>query len=349
MTLILKVDPVNPEITKIRTAAEILRKGGLVAFPTETVYGLGADALNPNAVRKIFEAKNRPLDNPIIVHICDKSQLFELVEEVPEWVIKAVEILWPGPVTFVLKKRKIVPNEVTAGLPTVAIRMPAHPVALALIREAGRPIAAPSANLSGKPSPTTGEHVIRDMYGRVDVIIDAGETFFGVESTVIDATEDPPIVLRPGPMTVEELEQIVGKRFRIHPVALGRSKISIPKAPGMKYRHYAPEARLILIEGDHEKVMKTILEIYYRYKSLGKKVALLITRETRNKLGISRDVIEIGSRENLYTVAKNLFKSLRMLDEKSYDIGICEGFELRGVGLAIMNRLRKAASEIINS
>ncbi len=346
MTVIIKVNPINPEREKIKIAAEAILKGGIVVFPTETVYGLGADALNPEAVRKVFIAKNRPMDNPIIVHIAKKSQLFELAKKVPKWVERAIDILWPGPVTFVLEKKKIVPDEVTAGLPTVAIRMPAHPVALALIEES-KPIAAPSANLSGKPSPTTAKHVIEDMYGRVDVIIDAGDTFFGVESTVIDATEDPPVILRPGPMTVEELQKITGKEFKIHPAALAKGSVKVAKSPGMKYRHYAPNAKLILIEGAYEEMLRKIKEVFLRLKREGKKVALLLTEESKEFLGVREDVINLGTRKNLYSVAKNLFKSLRLLDKLGYEAGIVESFELKGIGLAIMNRLRKAASEII--
>ncbi|MHA1616735.1 MAG: L-threonylcarbamoyladenylate synthase [Candidatus Njordarchaeales archaeon] len=348
MTIILRMDPLKPDKAKIRIAAKIIQDGGIVAFPTETVYGLGADALNPEAVEKIFIAKNRPPDNPLIVHISRKSQLFELAKEVPDWIIEVLDQVWPGPVTFVLRKRNIVPDIVTAGLPTVAIRMPAHPVALALIDEARKPLAAPSANISGKPSPTRGEHVIKDLSGRVDAIIDAGETFFGVESTVIDATEDPPVILRPGPIGLEELEKIIKKKIRIHPVALGNKMRETPKAPGMKYRHYAPEAKLILVEGDYDQVLEQIMKLYQTLKNEKKRVALLLSEESIERLGLNQDTIVLGSRENLYTVAKNLFKSLRSLDEKGYEIGLCEGFELRGIGLAIMNRLRKAATKIIH-
>ncbi len=283
MTKILKVDPVNFTIEDIKDAITALLEGGIVAFPTETVYGLGAIAFKPKAVKKIFEAKGRPLDNPIIVHLGDIEQIHKVAKRIPRWVTESIEVLWPGPVTFVLPKTDKVPKEVTAGLPTVAVRMPAHPIPLALAKETD-PIAAPSANLSGRPSPTLAEHVIRDLYGRVDVIIDGGETFFGLESTVIDATEDPPVILRPGPMSVEELEKITDKKFKIHPVALVREKIDVAKSPGMKYKHYAPKAKLILIEGSYNKVIQKITKICSQLMAEGKKVAVLVTKETIHKI-----------------------------------------------------------------
>lgn len=348
MTKIIKVDPVNFRKDELKIAIDTLIDGGTVAFPTETVYGLGADAFNSRAVKKIFEAKGRPLDNPIIVHLGEFDQLDSVAKHIPRWVKDSIDTLWPGPVTFVLPKAKKVPNEVTAGLPTVAVRMPAHPIPLTLAKETG-PIGAPSANLSGRPSPTIAEHVIRDLYERVDVIIDGGETFFGLESTVIDATEDPPVLLRPGPMTLEELEEATGKKFKIHPVALVHEKVNTPKSPGMKYRHYAPRAKLILVEGDYDKALDRILELYNGYRTKRKKVALLVTKETAGKLNLSNDIIILGDRRNLYTVAKNLFKALRELDERNYEIGISESFELKGVGLAIMNRIRKAADSIVKA
>ena len=346
MTKIIKVDPVNFKEEELEEALKALENEGTVAFPTETVYGLGANAFKPNAVRKIFEAKGRPADNPLIVHIGEIEQLYEVAKKIPEWVEKAVETLWPGPVTFVLPKKKKVPDIVTAGLKTVAVRMPAHPIPLLLAKKTA-PIAAPSANISGKPSPTTAKHVIEDLYGRVDVIIDAGETFFGIESTVIDATEEPPIILRPGPMTKEELEKITGKKLRVHPAALVEGETKTAKSPGMKYKHYAPDAKVILIEGTWEKIVETAKKLYEEYTEKGYKTALLVSKETAEKLGENYEHIIIGERKNLYTVAKNLYKSLRKLDEKQYEIAITEGYPPKGIGLAITNRLRKAAQKTI--
>ncbi|MEM2811720.1 MAG: L-threonylcarbamoyladenylate synthase, partial [Candidatus Bathyarchaeia archaeon] len=233
-TLVLKVDGENPEPEKIRLAANIIREGGLVAFPTETVYGLGADALNPKAVKEIYVAKMRPVDNPIIVHIASREEVYRLAVNVPRSVEKLIETFWPGPLTLVLKASDIVPKVTTGGLDTVAIRMPKHKVALALIRGAERPIAAPSANIAGKPSPTLAEHVIQDLYGRIDAILDAGPTNIGVESTVLDVTCNPPQILRPGGVTLEELKAILGE-VSIHPAAIARGEIYIEhaKSPGM--------------------------------------------------------------------------------------------------------------------
>lgn len=336
MTLILKIDPLNPEIDKIRLAAEVIKKGGTVAFPTETVYGLGANAFDGNACLKIFQAKNRPVDNPLIVHISDIEQLYEVASEIPDKVLELAQTVWPGPLTFILKKTEKVPKEVTANLDTVAVRMPAHPIALQLIRESGVPIAAPSANLATKPSPTKAEDVIADMNGRVDVIIDGGHTFFGVESTIINVTVNPPVLLRPGPFTVEELRKFFPDLI-IPEFAEGRREAEIALAPGMKYKHYAPSTKLIIVEN------REILDQVIKLVSPKYKVGLLLSKELAEKYK-GYPTLVLGSDENLYEVARNLFDSFRELDKLNVDIGIMVGFPEKGIGFAIMNRARKASA-----
>jgi L-threonylcarbamoyladenylate synthase len=342
-TEIIRVDPIAPDRGALLRAATIIRNGGIVAFPTETVYGLGADAFNGIAADKIFEAKGRPRDNPLIVHIKDIEQL-ELVAKFRSEILGIAKRVWPGPITFILPKAQGVPNSVTAGLETVAVRMPAHPVALDLIELSGTPIAAPSANLAGKPSPTNAKHVIEDLYGRVEAIIDAGETFFGVESTIVNLAVDPPMLLRPGPFSIEELEPIIGKVI-VPKEARGYVESGIAIAPGMKYRHYAPKKRVFLA-GSRDSYLE-ILQGSARHW----KVAAICSEEM--KIQVDRlDVMSIvvGKESNLYTVARGLFASLRMLDTVDVDFGVAQPFEESGIGLAIMNRLRKASGHtIINS
>ena len=334
MTQIIKIDPLNPEIDKIRIAANVIRNGGTVAFPTETVYGLGANAFDGKACLKIFEAKNRPVDNPLIVHIAEFEQLYDVAREIPDKVLEVAQTVWPGPLTFVLKKTDKIPKEVTAGLDTVAVRMPAHPIALQLIRESGVPIAAPSANLATKPSPTRAEDVIADINGRVDVIIDGGHTFFGVESTIINVSVSPPVLLRPGPFTVEELKKLFGE-IVIPEFAEGKREAEVALAPGMKYRHYAPSTKLLMVE--NRKIFGEVVNLLKKKY----KVAVLIPKELENEF---KDVphIILGSDENLYEVARNLFDAFRDLDKLNVDLGLIVGFPERGIGFAIMNRARKA-------
>ena len=334
MTQIIKIDPLNPEIDKIRIAANVIRNGGTVAFPTETVYGLGANAYDGKACLKIFEAKNRPVDNPLIVHIAEFEQLYDVAREIPDKVLEVAQTVWPGPLTFVLKKTDKIPKEVSAGLDTVAVRMPAHPIALQLIRESGVPIAAPSANLATKPSPTRAEDVIADMNGRADVIIDGGHTFFGVESTIINVSVNPPVLLRPGPFTVEELKKIFGE-ITIPEFAEGKKEAEIALAPGMKYRHYAPSTKLLMVE--NRKIFSEVVNLLKKKY----KVAVLVPKELENEF---KDVphIILGSDENLYEVAKNLFDAFRDLDKLNVDLGLIVSFPERGIGFAIMNRARKA-------
>ncbi len=352
LTKLIRVDPLKPDENAIRACCDAAHRGAIFVFPTETVYGLGAYALLPEAVKRIFIAKGRPLDNPLIVHIANLDQLSDIVVEIPEIAWKLMRVVWPGPLTLILKKGPKIPKEVTAGLETVAVRMPAHPVALKLIECIG-PVAAPSANISGRPSPTTSHHVLLDMYGRADVILDAGDTFFGVESTILDLTTDPPTLLRPGPLPVEKLREVLGTEIRIPPPARGLTESGVALAPGMKYRHYAPQTKLIVAEcSEHSDVLscaRKIADIVRdHYLSKGMKVAIIASRETAHMYApIGVKVVVVGSRSNLYEVAKNLFSALREVDRLGVDIAIAESFEERGIGLAIMNRLRKASGYTI--
>jgi len=343
-TLWLKANSQKPEIEKIRIAAKVIKNSGLVAFPTETVYGLGADALNPEAVAKIFEAKERPPDNPIIVHIADKQDVYKLAREVPSSAKRLIEKFWPGPLTLILKRSSIVPDITIVGLDTIAIRMPSNKVALALIKESGTPIAAPSANLAGKPSPTEAQHVINDLAGRIDIVLDAGPTKIGVESTVIDMTTPIPKILRPGGISYEKLKSVIGS-VELHPIAVAEKKMRLTKvpSPGMKHRHYAPEAEMSLIEGEPDKVVRRIQELAALHMAKGRKVGILATDESQSSY--EGDVVKsLGSRNDTETIAKNLFRLLREFDREKVDVIIAEGVTRRGLGLAVMNRLRRAAN-----
>ncbi|MBS7659169.1 MAG: L-threonylcarbamoyladenylate synthase [Candidatus Bathyarchaeia archaeon] len=342
-TVVLKVDPKAPNPEIIRLAADIIRNGGLVAFPTETVYGLGADALNPKAVLEVFKAKNRPLDNPPIVHVADIADVHRLAKDVPAKAVKLMERFWPGPLTLILKRSEIVPSITVSGLGTIAIRMPKHEVALALIRESGCPIAAPSANMAGRPSPTTAEHVLEDLGGRIDAILDAGPTQVGVESTVLDLTVEPPQILRPGGVPYEDLKEFLGD-VALHPVAVANMDYIVDEArsPGMKYKHYAPRAKLIVVEGETIAVINKIKELASMYVDKGLKVGILSTDETSPKYDIGV-VKSLGSRSNLLEIARSVFKLLREFDKEGVDIILAEGVPSTGLGLAVMNRLRKAS------
>jgi len=356
MTKIIKIDPDNPKHGDIMEACEALRKGEIVVFPTETVYGLGASAFNAEAARKVFEIKGRPPDNPLIVHISKLSMLHDVASDVPEIALELIRKLWPGPLTLILPKSERIPNIVTAGRPTVAVRMPSHPVAQKLIDCAG-PIAAPSANISGKPSPTKAEHVIEDFFGKVSIIIDAGETLFGVESTIIDITKSKPVLLRPGPIPVEVIKTILKGEVLIPDFARGLSEAGEALAPGTKYRHYAPNVPLIVLEtndySDLENYAVKVSEYvtnYIRLKNV-RRIALICSNETKriyeNVFGNIKEVhiqlIQIGPRGNLYSIARNLFAVLRELDHRGVDVAFSEGFPEYGLGLAIMYRLRKAS------
>jgi len=345
-TLVLRVDPERPDPEAVRKAARILREGGLVAFPTETVYGLGAVASKPRAVMRIFEVKRRPPDNPLILHVASVEQLFEVAREVPQQALKLVERFWPGPLTLVLPKSEKVIREVTGGLDKVAVRMPAHPVALALIREVGEPIAAPSANLSGRPSPTTAQHVLEDLGGLIEAVLDAGETLHGLESTIVDLTSDPPILLRPGALPLEAVEEALGRRVWVPDFARGLGEADRALAPGTRYRHYAPRAQLVVVEApdysDLRPLASTVRRLVEEARGLG--VCILCTEETEGLYeGLPAVLVKLGSRREIFTVARNLFKVLREVDALGCELVIAEGFEERGLGLAVMNRLRKAS------
>ncbi|OGF20724.1 threonylcarbamoyl-AMP synthase [Candidatus Falkowbacteria bacterium RIFOXYB2_FULL_38_15] len=341
MTEIIRINPKKPEDEKIKKAAQILRNGGLVAFPTETVYGLGADALNPMAIKKIFKAKKRPQDNPLILHIAEKEDIFIYTEPDKknlELIKKLINKFWPGPLTLIIKKKKIVPEEITAGLKNTSIRLPDNIVARALIKKLGSPIAAPSANLSGSPSPTEASHVYNDLAGRIEMILDGGETKIGVESTILDCTKSPFVLLRPGKITAEELEKIVGT-IKIHKAS---QKIKNPPSPGLKYAHYSPKAKLILVEGNVSDVRRKIDELIGKYGA--RKVGVLNLGNRYNYKNVDT-IIYLG--ENNEAIAKNLFKSFRDFDKKNIDIILVEGIPEKNFGAAIMNRMRKAAKKII--
>jgi L-threonylcarbamoyladenylate synthase len=342
-TLVLKVDPQEPDVEKIRVAAELIRRGGLVAFPTETVYGLGADALNPKAVLALFEAKRRPLDNPPIVHVGNTKDVYKLAKEVTPKAEGLMEKFWPGPLTLIFERSAIVPDVTVAGLDTIAIRMPNHRVALALIRESSCPIAAPSANLAGKPSPTMAEHVLSDLGGRIDAVLDAGPTRVGVESTVLDLTVDPPEVLRPGGLPFEVLRGFLGCVV-LNPVVVADRALPVGRvrSPGVKHRHYAPDASVVVVEGELGAVVGKVRELVGSYVRDNKRVGVLATDETLREY--SAGVVKsVGSRADLAGVARSLFRVLREFDLEGVDVIVAEGLPLEGFGLAVMNRLRKAS------
>lgn len=339
-TIVEKIDKNNPQGEKIREAAKIIRSGGLVAFPTETVYGLGADALLPEGAKRIYAAKGRPSDNPLIVHIADFEALDKIAAEIPEQAKILSDRFWPGPLTMIFKKRDVVPYETTGGLDTVAVRMPDHPVALELIRESGGYIAAPSANTSGRPSPTMASHVKTDLDGKIPMILDGGEVGIGIESTIIDLSEKVPMVLRPGYITREMLSELIGD-VREDP-ALSQTEGIRPKAPGMKYKHYAPKANLILVEGESEAVVKKMNELTEEEQKAGRKVGIICTDETASEY--AADIVKsIGKRVDEDSIALHLYAILREFDELDVDVIYSESFATPRIGHAIMNRLLKAA------
>lgn len=323
-------------------AAEVIRRGGLVAFPTETVYGLGGNALDAGAAAKIYAAKGRPSDNPLIAHISQEEQLFELAAYIPESAKLLMKAYWPGPLTMIFKKKPIVPDETTGGLDTVAVRMPDHPVARRLIEEAGVPIAAPSANTSGRPSPTSARHTAQDMDGRIDMILDGGLCRIGIESTILDLTEEVPVILRPGYITYEMLTELLGEVRIDQALDPEKWKDFHPKAPGQKYRHYAPKAELTLVEGESADVVKKICELTEQALAQGKQAGIICTNETRDHY--QKGLVKcIGSREVLESVAHNLYEILREFDETGVDVIYSEAFSSDALGYAVMNRLVKAA------
>lgn len=324
----------------IKTAAKILRQGGLVAFPTETVYGLGADALNEKAVAGIFRAKGRPADNPLIVHIASAEMIDDLAVNVPEEARLLARHFWPGPLTLVLESGGKVPPVTTGGLGSVALRVPRHPVALALLRESGLPVAAPSANLSGRPSPTTARHVLDDLAGRIDAVLDGGPCDVGLESTVLDIRGGNPVILRPGGVTPADISALLGKDCPVAAWHPGSSEP--PLSPGQKYVHYAPRAPLFLVVGEKERVCAKILELVKRHHQQGEKVGLLLS-SGHPAAALAEQVEILGKEGDPEAAAAALYDALRRFDRTSVDVIVAEGYEEKGLGLALMDRLRKAA------
>ena len=342
-TEIVKINREQFADEELAKAAAFLRDGKLVAFPTETVYGLGGNAYDATASARIYAAKGRPSDNPLIVHIADTDALSELAIEVPEAAYSLAEAFWPGPLTMILKKSDNVPKATTGGLDTVAIRMPADEIANALIRLSGVYVAAPSANASGRPSTTKAEHVIEDLNGKIDMIIDGGASEIGLESTIVDLTGEVPLILRPGYISAEMLAEVLGEvRFDEAVLKRSPSENIVAKAPGMKYRHYAPKAPLYIVEGKSEEVIRYINTEAVKNAAEGKITGILATEETK-KCYTGGMVFSVGERENAETIAAGLFDTLRSFDETGVSVIYSECFADNPLGTAIMNRLLKAA------
>ncbi len=338
-------EPINSDY--IREASEILRNGGLVAFPTETVYGLGGDATDKEASKKIYAAKGRPSDNPLIVHIARFEQLEEISKELPANAKKLADAFWPGPLTMVVNKNEVIPYETTGGLDTVAVRMPNNPVALALINESGCMIAAPSANTSGRPSPTKASHVYEDLSGKIEAILDGGTVDIGLESTIVDLTEDVVTILRPGFINMDMLKSVVGE-VRIDPGIVfndkGTTTGAKPKAPGMRYKHYAPKGDLTIVSGEEDKVVSTINRLTKEAIENGSKVGIIATSASAGRYD-NGQVLVIGDRDEEQSIAHNLYDILRQFDELDVDLIYSESFSTPKMGQAIMNRLLKAAGQ----
>lgn len=332
-TKVLQVSAQNPDSQIIEEAARILQEGGLVCFPTETVYGLGADALNPEAVRKVFAAKGRPPDNPLIVHIATDQQLLDIADVVPEKGNALAEVFWPGPLTLVMKRTILISDLVTAGLDTVAVRMPNHPVTLGLIRTFDAGVVGPSANISGKPSPTDAAHVLEDLRGKVDLILDAGPTEIGLESTVIDVTLDPPAILRTGGLTRERIEEVIG------PVQVSGSAADLQRSPGTRHRHYSPRAQVILVAEGDELALTHLLKAH---RQSGRKVACIAHSHSLSKLESGEFFRMLPSSADFF--ARYLYRTLRELDALGVEVIIVESIPEIGLGAAVMDRLRRAAA-----
>ncbi|MBR3812052.1 MAG: threonylcarbamoyl-AMP synthase [Agathobacter sp.] len=336
----IDINHINDE--KMQEAGDLIAAGELVAFPTETVYGLGADALDPNASQKIYAAKGRPSDNPLIVHIAEVADLERVAKVVPKQAKMLAEAFWPGPLTMVLWKKDEVPYATTGGLNTVAVRMPNHPVALDLISKSKTLIAAPSANTSGRPSPTEASHVMEDLDGKIAMVLDGGPVGIGIESTIIDLTEEVPMVLRPGYIIPEMLSEVLGEEVIIDPGILAVDEGTKPKAPGMKYKHYAPKTDMVIIDGEKACVVEKISSLLQESKIQGKKAAVIATEETKAFYGTDM-VLSIGSREEEDSIARHMYKILRECDKLEVDVIYSESFKTPRIGQAIMNRLLKAA------
>lgn len=329
----------------IKEAGQIIKDGGLVAFPTETVYGLGGDALNPSSSKKIYAAKGRPSDNPLIVHIANIKDLDAIVSFIPESAKVLADRFWPGPLTMIFRKSEIVPYETTGGLDTVAVRFPSDEIAQGLILNGGGYVAAPSANTSGRPSPTTGQHVYEDMDGKIDMILDGGSCDIGLESTIVDLTEDIPVILRPGYITEDMLSEVLGE-VEIDQTILSVASGIAPKAPGMKYRHYAPCGELAIVSGDNKKVVDFVNTRIQDLVAQGKKVGIIATDES---IAAYDNCIKksVGSRTDEVKIARRLYEILREFDEEQAEFIFAEAFDQSGMGQAIMNRLLKAAGHTV--
>ncbi len=344
-TCYIIVNKENPyeDQAKLQEISKFLTEGELVACPTETVYGLCGNALLPTSVKKIYEAKGRPSDNPLIIHISNLKMLNDLVLDIPKSAKKLMDNFWPGPLTIVFKKKECVPSETTGGLDTVAIRMPNNKVILSIIEESGLPLSAPSANVSGRPSPTKATHVKEDLDGKIACIVDGGSCDFGVESTIVDCTTNPPTLLRPGNITIPMLKNVLDDIHMDETISSDVKLDITPKAPGMKYKHYSPNADVFLFVGDVHKISSKITE-YVNNNIANKKIGILCTDETLEKYkNLDVKILSLGSRTNLNTVTANLFDSLREMDNFGVDTVYCESFSKEDEGLAIMNRLIKAS------
>ena len=344
-TKVITIDHNAMDLEVLQEAGKIIQSGGLVAFPTETVYGLGGDALNKESSRKIYEAKGRPSDNPLIVHICALEDLKPIVKEIPEDVYRLAEAFWPGPLTIIMKKSDLVPKETTGGLDTVAVRMPSHPVALKFIKYAGGYVAAPSANVSGRPSPTKAKYVIEDMTGRIEMILDGDGIDIGLESTIVDMTGEIPMILRPGYITRDMLEKVLGE-VSVDKTILDVNCKEPPKAPGMRYRHYAPKGQLTIVEGEVTKTIETINELTKKAHEKGEKVGIIGTEETKD-LYLGDSIKSVGKRRDEKSIARTLYTILREFDDEEVTVIYSESFSQGFMGQAIMNRLLKAAGHQI--
>ena len=345
-TIIEKIDPGNIDADVMDRAGKLIAEGELVAFPTETVYGLGGDALDPDASRKIYAAKGRPSDNPLIVHIAEFDDMKRVAREVPEQARKLADAFWPGPLTMIVWKSDAVPEATTGGMQTVAVRMPNHPVALELIRRSGCLIAAPSANTSGRPSPTEAQHVAEDLSGKIAMILDGGPVGIGIESTIIDLTEEKPMILRPGYITPEMLSEVLQEEVVIDPGIIAADDTRKPKAPGMKYKHYAPKAERIIVDGAQDAVIAKINELTAAKRAEGKKVAVIATDETKERYD-AQVILSMGRRSDEDAIAQHLYKILRECDELEVGEIYSECFQTPRIGQAIMNRLLKAAGHTV--
>jgi len=342
-TKIIRIDREHPDGNLIKEAGEVLAKGGLVAFPTETVYGLGGDGLKEDAAGRIYAAKGRPSDNPLIIHIADLDALPVLAVDIPKLAYRLADKFWPGPMTMILKKSEAVPYATTGGLETVAVRMPSDEIAREIIRASGTYIAAPSANVSGRPSPTKAEHVIEDLSGRIEMIVDGGSSDIGLESSIIDLSGEIPMILRPGYITKEDFEQVVASVEYDRAVLARKPQESVvAKAPGMKYRHYAPKGQITIVEGDAKKVQEKINELTGKSEAEGIRTAVLCAEETKEGYQCQH-VFSLGSLKSEKEISAHLFDALRSFDTEGMQVIYSESFENTRLAGAIMNRLRKAA------